>query len=206
MSIHLWYDCWRVWLRCAVTNMPCIRTGSLCCSNNPGVADKNRVISDPHHMSTLGQLKLCPMSASLRNTAVGKLPVLVAEREMLVWQAPHQLSELHPEVTTLPLLMLHWPHVNSITTGPQPWAPELERGVLLEQASLEKPWALSHCHVYPKSKATVCSLQTDGAQRQWRIGDELLSSPVRWEATSKNKPQQDFCKIGLPLTHCLPQF
>lgn len=58
--------------------------------------EKQRVISGPHHMSTLGQLKLCSMSASLRSTAVGKLPILVVEREMLVWQAPYQLSELPP--------------------------------------------------------------------------------------------------------------
>lgn len=58
--------------------------------------EKQRVISGPHHVSTLGQLKLCSMSASLRSTAVGKLPILVEEREMLVWQAPYQLSELPP--------------------------------------------------------------------------------------------------------------
>ena len=174
--------------------MTCIRTGSLCCSNNPGVADKNRVISGPHHMSTLGQLKLCPMSASLRNTAVGKLPILVVEREMLVWQAPHQLSELHSEVTTSPLLTLHWPHVSSITTGPQPWAPELERGVLLEQASLEKPRALSHCHVYPKSKATICSLQTDGAKESGQSGMNSLALQSGEKRPAKTNHNRTFAK------------
>lgn len=79
----------------AVANMPCLGLVAYV-QQQPKVAERNKELFLVPQRGHLGQLKLCSMSASLRSTAVGKLPILVEEREMLVWQPAPTLRASTP--------------------------------------------------------------------------------------------------------------